>query len=93
VQQIFVDHATTFLGELRDPDALGADLESLSRVSAPVLLTQGDQSPTFFAPIVERLGRVLPNAQRRLLVGTGHAPHMTHPDEYVPVARDFLLGP
>lgn len=91
VQQMFVDHAPTFLGELRDPDALGADLDSLTRVSMPVLLTHGDQSPAFFAPTVERLERMLPNARRRLLAGTGHVPHMTHPDEYVPVVRDFLL--
>jgi len=91
LQQMFVDHARTFLGELRDPDALGADLDSLARVSAPGLLTHGEQSPAFFAPIVERLGRLLPNARQRLLSGTGHVPHMTHPDEYVPGVRDFLL--
>jgi pimeloyl-ACP methyl ester carboxylesterase len=93
LQQMFVAHARTFHGELRDPDALGADLDSLTRVSTPVLLTHGDQSPAFFAPIAERLGRLLPNAQPRLLSGTGHVPHLTHPDEYVPVVRDFLLGP
>jgi pimeloyl-ACP methyl ester carboxylesterase len=93
LQQMFVDHARTFLGELRDPDALGADLDALARISAPVLLTHGEQSPAFFAPIVERLGRLLPNARQRLLSATGHVPHMTHPDEYVPVVRDFLLGP
>jgi len=91
LQQMFIDHAPTFLGELRDPDALGADLGSLRRIGTPVLLTHGDQSPAFFAPIVDRLERLLPNARRRLLSGTGHVPHMTHPDEYVPVIQDFLL--
>jgi pimeloyl-ACP methyl ester carboxylesterase len=91
LQQMFVKHAPTFLGELRDPDALGADLDSLRRVSSNVLLTHGEQSPAFFAPTIERLESLLPNARQRLLPGTGHVPHMTHPDQYMPVVRDFLL--
>jgi pimeloyl-ACP methyl ester carboxylesterase len=91
LQQMFVKNAPTFLGELRDPDALSADLDSLRRLSTPVLLTLGDQSPAFFAPIIERLVDLLPNARRRLLSGTGHVPHMTHPEAFLPVTRDFLL--
>jgi pimeloyl-ACP methyl ester carboxylesterase len=91
VQQMFVKYAPTFLGELRDPDALGADLKSLREIRTPVLLTHSPDSPAFFAPIVERLARLLPNAQRRLLGDIGHVPHMTHPDAYLPVVRDFLL--
>ncbi len=90
IQQTFLTHAQTFLGELRDPDALGADLESLRRLTAPVLLTYGDQSPAFFAPIVERLVGLVPNAQLHLMPGTGHVPHMTNPDEHVRVTSDFL---
>lgn len=92
VQKMFVREAPTFLGELRDPEAYGADLDSLRRVSTPVLLTYGDQSPAMFAPIVERLAALLPHARWQLLSGVGHVPHMTHPDEYVPVTQDFLLG-
>ena len=91
VQQMFVKHASTFLGELRDGDALGADVDSLRQVEAPVLLTHSPDSPAFFAPIVERLAGLLPNARKRLLSDIGHVPHMTHPDEYVPVVLDFLL--
>lgn len=91
MQQMFVNHARTFLGELRDQDAFAADLDALRRISAPVLLTHGDDSPAFFAPIVERLAGLLPNARLQLLSGTGHVPHMTHPEAFAPVARDFLL--
>jgi pimeloyl-ACP methyl ester carboxylesterase len=91
LQQMFVKHAPTFLGELRDGDALGADLESLRQLKTPILLTHSPDSPAFFAPIVERLAILLPNARRRLLSDIGHVPHMTHPDEYAPVVLDFLL--
>jgi len=91
MQETFVNHAPTFLGELRDPDAFGADLASLQRLSTPVLLTYGDQSPAFFAPIIDRLSSLLPNARQHLLPGAGHVPHMTHPDEFVRITRDFLI--
>src|SRR2546429_9673428 len=37
----FVANAPTYLGELRDSDALRADLDSVSRTGIPVLLSQG----------------------------------------------------
>lgn len=94
VQETFLSHAPTFLGELRDFDAFGTDLDLLRRLDTPVLLTHGDHSPAFFAPIVERLSVLLPNAQKGLVPGAGHVPHLTHPDAYVSVTRDFLgAGP
>lgn len=91
MQETFVDHAPTFLGELHDPDAFGADLTSLQRLNTPVLLTHGDQSPAFFAPIIDRLMTLLPNARQHLLSGAGHVPHMTHPEDFVRITRDFLV--
>jgi pimeloyl-ACP methyl ester carboxylesterase len=88
----FVANAPTYLGELRDSDALHADLDALARSAVPVLLSQGDQSPAMFAPILDRVATALPDAQRTTIVGAGHIPHMTHPKEYAPVVRDFLLA-
>src|SRR2546423_1261931 len=84
VQESFVRHAPTFLGEMNDPDALAIDVERLGRVSTPVMLSQGDQSPPIFAPIVERLGAMLPGPARHTYVGAGHVPHLTNVDDYVP---------
>ncbi len=92
VQDTFVRHAPTFLGELRDPDALDADLDVLRRLAAPVLLTQGDQSPEMFAPIIEVLASTLPNVERHVMPGAGHVPQLTHPDDYIPVVRDYLFA-
>src|SRR5919201_1214784 len=52
----FVRNAKTFLGETRDPDALMLDVGSLSAYRGPALLSQGDQSPPMFAPIIDKLG-------------------------------------
>jgi len=87
----FVDNAPTFLGELRDPDLPRADLDALTQLAAPVLLTEGDQSPPWFAPITEVLAGTLPNVQRHRMPDAGHVPQLTHPDEYTQIVRDFLL--
>jgi hypothetical protein len=39
------------------------DLDALAAVSCPVLLTQGDQSPPFFAAIISRLAEAIDRAQ------------------------------
>ena len=88
----FVANAPTYLGELRDPDALRADLDALARSSVPVLLSQGDQSPAMFVPILDRVAAAVPSAKRTTVAGAGHIPHMTHPMEYAPIVRDFLLS-
>ncbi|MFC7446505.1 alpha/beta fold hydrolase [Rhodococcus daqingensis] len=85
VQQTFVRNAPTFLDEIRDPDALALDLEALARYTKPALLTQGGQSPPMFAPILDRIAPVLPQAERHRYAGAGHLPHMTHPTEYAQV--------
>lgn len=90
VQQGFVANAATYLGELADPDAASIDPKALAQISAPALLTQGDQSPRFFAPIMDIVARALPDARRHTIEGAGHVPHMTHPDDYVSVVRGFL---
>ncbi len=90
MHDMFVRHAPTFLGEMRDPDALTIDLGALGAVSSPVLLSHGNQSPPMFAPIIERLARALPAAHRHTFAGAGHVPQLTHPDDYVAVVKSFI---
>jgi pimeloyl-ACP methyl ester carboxylesterase len=92
MQQMFVRHAPTFLGELNDPDALSIDLDTLAGVSVPVLFSQGDQSPPMFSPIIRRLADAAPHARLHTFSGAGHVPHLTHPEQYVHVINDFLLS-
>jgi pimeloyl-ACP methyl ester carboxylesterase len=59
----------------------------------PVLLTQGDESPAWF-PRDRRAARppLVGHAEVRTYSGAGHAPHLTHPGDYVAAVTDFAAG-
>jgi pimeloyl-ACP methyl ester carboxylesterase len=82
-------NAPTFADEMRDPRGVVPDLDALAALDRPVLLTKGDQSPPFFAPIIARLADRVPQAQVKTLNGAGHLPHLTHPSEWVGVVTAF----
>ena len=90
VQDIFVQHAPAFLAQVHDSDALELDLDALAAVSTPLLLSQGDQSPPIFAPIMEQIAALVTRAERRTLPAAGHVPHMTNPDDYVEMVTAFV---
>jgi len=88
-RRTFVANAATFLdtlddphwGDLPDPDAL------------PVLLTDGDRSPTWLPAIVSALAAsTYRHADRHTFVGAGHVPHLTHPHDYVAIVDSFIAA-
>ena len=90
VQERFKANAHTFLNESADEGADTIDLDALSSYSGPVLLSQGDQSPPFYAVIIDKLQRSLKKAQRATYEGAGHVPQMSHPDLYVERVTRFI---
>lgn len=93
-RRTMVENADTFAGEMADPSFGELDLEALGRLEAPLLLTQGDQSPPFFATIITRIAESADGAEVRTFEGAGHVPHATHPEEYVAAIDGFArLGP
>ena len=58
--------------------------------SKPVLLTTGEQSPPIFAPVVSKIADVLPNVEVHTFSGAGHILHVTHPDAYIDMTKDFI---
>ena len=90
VKRMLVNNGPTFLDETRDPDVLTIDLKALARFDRPTLLTGGSESPPFFAPVLDKLAGVLPNATRKTFPGAGHMPHITHPQEYVAAITEFI---
>jgi pimeloyl-ACP methyl ester carboxylesterase len=93
LRQTFVENASTFLDESRDPDWLTLDLEALSRFPQPALLTQGDQSPPFFLAIISKIKAALPGANVRTLAGASHIPHVSHPHEFIETLAAFARQP
>lgn len=88
----FLFNASTWLEEIQEPEAMTITLDSLSAFKAPALLSLGGQSPPFYAMVAERLALALPHARRHLFAQAGHVPHLSHPEEYVRVAGDFIRG-
>ena len=86
VKQLMVAHADTFAGEMADPDWTRADLTG---IACPVLITRGDSSPGWFAPLADAAAAAIPHAELVTIAGAGHVPHVTHADEYVELITSF----
>jgi pimeloyl-ACP methyl ester carboxylesterase len=85
-----INNAPTFLDETRDPEILTIDAQALARFQGPVLLTGGSESAPYFAPVLDKLATVLPNATRKTFEGDGHLPHLTNPQKYVEAILQFI---
>jgi len=91
VRKTFVFNAPTWLDEMNEPvTAMSVNLERLRSFTHPALLSEGDQSPPFFAVILKKIASVLPHAQHHVYHGGGHVPHLTHADEFVRVVAGFI---
>jgi pimeloyl-ACP methyl ester carboxylesterase len=83
LRQTFVENGPTYLDECQDPDQVSIDLSQVRKISAPVLISRGDQSPPMFPAIVRIVAESIPGSEQLLFRGAGHVPHMSHPSEYV----------
>lgn len=91
VQKTFVYNAPTFLDETKDPDNLELKIGRLTEFSRPALLTSGTQSPPFFLMVLDQLTKALPNVERKIIEGAGHVPHLSHPEKYIQIVKEFCL--
>lgn len=90
LKDTFLQNALTWTDELRDPDSWIVDLDALGRFDGPALVTNATDSAPFFAPIIEKIAPAFPRLRRVTYRGTGHVPHATHPEKYLPVVLEFL---
>jgi pimeloyl-ACP methyl ester carboxylesterase len=92
LRQTFIFNAPTWIDEMNEPESvMTVDLDRLRTFTRPTLLSEGDQSPSFFAVILKKLASTLPQAQHHVYRGGGHIPHLTHPDEFVQVVSRFIV--
>ncbi|GAA2769760.1 alpha/beta fold hydrolase [Streptomyces showdoensis] len=90
LRDTFVANAPTFLDEQGDPGWAALDVAGLRRCAAPVLLTRGSRSPSWFRAVYDRVAGALPGARTRVFEGAGHVPHVSHPQRYVEELTAFF---
>ena len=91
IRQTMIENAPAFLDEWNDPDFYAFHLQWAGEFPRPALLTQGDQSPPAFAPVISKLAEALPSVEVRTFAGVGHVPHMEDPEAYVEAVAAFAL--
>jgi pimeloyl-ACP methyl ester carboxylesterase len=90
LRETMVDSAAAFAVEQQDPAWADVELDELARTGVPMLISEGDESPPWFAPIVAKLTGAIGHAETHTYRGAGHAPHLTDPGDYLAVVARFL---
>jgi len=85
---MMLDNASTLAIEA-EPLEMFAEAEA-ARVTMPVLLVTGEYSPSMFAPITDRLHRLLPHAERVEIPAASHAIHAGNAPAYNAAVLEFL---
>jgi pimeloyl-ACP methyl ester carboxylesterase len=88
-QELLVAHADRWLAEYLGEGTFELDPSGLAEFYPPALLTNGALGSPVFGQLLDALEPRLPNARRQKLPGTGHFPHLTHPDLFVGVLFSF----
>lgn len=89
-KRLVTANAPTFLDEMNDPNGLNLDLAGIASFDKAALVTNGDQSPPFFAIVIGKLKEAFPNAEYRTVPGWGHVPHVTNPQDYLEIVKAFV---
>jgi pimeloyl-ACP methyl ester carboxylesterase len=85
LRAIMIANAQAVVHDVRHPGWADIDLERLAELDVPVLLTQGDRSPSWFLAIVARLHETIPSSRVTTIAGASHNPHGTHPAEFAAI--------
>ncbi len=88
-QKTFIYNAPTWYDEMHDPNSLEIDFTTLSDFKKPALFSTGSASPPFFPVIIDKLMTAIPHAKRIIIEGAGHVPHISHPEKYIEIVRNF----
>ena len=89
---VFIGNAPMFTDVLGDPHSLDVDEAGLAALEVPVLVSDGDHSEPWFAVITRALVDRIGPSEHRTFKGAGHAPHLTHVDDYVDAIGAFTAA-
>ncbi|MGE0601236.1 MAG: alpha/beta fold hydrolase [Dehalococcoidia bacterium] len=92
VRPLFSANGPTFLDELNDPESYGMADAALAGINAPCLLTDGSESPPFFARVISQIAPRISGARRHTFQGAGHVPHQSHVPQFVEKVTKFAFG-
>jgi pimeloyl-ACP methyl ester carboxylesterase len=87
IRQIYITHADTWLDQSRDPERLSVRPELLANYPHRIMISHGDAGPPAYGPITEILAATIPTANRHIIRDAGHAPHLSHPEEFAALIR------
>jgi pimeloyl-ACP methyl ester carboxylesterase len=74
-----------------NPSPPSSDMRTcLASLTAPALILNGELDLASRLQAAERLGELLPTAQRALIAAAGHLPNLDNPDAYNALCRAFL---
>ena len=92
-RETFMFNAPTFVSEQADPTWSRLDYDALRAYAGPVLVTGGEASSPFLQGLVDGLTAELPGAEKAVIDGAGHAPHLSHPEAYARALTAFYGAP
>jgi pimeloyl-ACP methyl ester carboxylesterase len=69
--------------------ATGGVIMATTRTNGIGIYSEITDGP-FFPKVVEKVAVAIPRAEIRMYAGAGHVPHVTHPEQYVALATEFI---
>lgn len=71
---------------------LSDNRNDLPRITVPTLVMQCSDDLIAPSSVGDYVSRHIPQSKLRLLAGSGHCPHMSHPEETVHVIKEYLAA-
>ncbi|MDP4163128.1 MAG: alpha/beta hydrolase [Bacillota bacterium] len=92
MHQIFIDNAMIWYKQITDPASIDFDLSLITNFKKPTLLSNGALSPAIFHKVNDKLANSISHSKRLIYQGAAHVPHITHPQKFIEVIKNFCIG-
>lgn len=89
-QKSFIDNAPALKAELLGPGFPELKKEKITHLNIPTLLVNGENSPTFFGTISDKLHDLIPESEKVVIPEVSHNMHAAKPEIFNETVLDFL---